>query len=112
MKASLTTKDLDSREAVQDEFDDHLPKLQRMLKRYSPDLVQLHGAFEKHARKQEFSFALNLSLPTGTLHCVGEGSEVRSAVKQAFAELNAQLKKHQELLRKDFQRKRKLLARP
>jgi ribosomal subunit interface protein len=112
MKVSVTTKDIDSRDAVQEEFERHLPKLQRMLKRYSPDLVQLHGAFEKHSRKEEFSFALNLSLPTGTLHCVGEGSEVRSSVKQAFAELNSQLKKHQELLRKDFHGKRKRLARP
>lgn len=106
MKIAVTSKHLDSRDEVQKEFDRHIPKLQRMLKRYAPDLVQLHGAFEKQSRKQEFIFALNLSLPTGTLHSVGEGSEVRTTVKQAFAELDAQLKKHQELLRKDYHRKR------
>jgi ribosome-associated translation inhibitor RaiA len=107
MKISVTNKHLESRELVQKEFDRHIAKLQRMLKRYAPDLVQLHGAFEKHPRKEEFTMALNLSLPTGTLHSVGEGFEVRSTVKQAFVELDTQLKKRQELLRKDYHRKGK-----
>jgi ribosome-associated translation inhibitor RaiA len=69
--------------------------------------VQLHAGIEKHARKESYTFTLNLSLPTGTLHATGEGSDVLASVKTAFAEVCAQCKKHQALLRKDYEWKRK-----
>ena len=31
-------------------------KLEKLLKRYAPDLVQLHGDIEKHPRKESYSF--------------------------------------------------------
>ena len=84
-------------------------KLQRLLKRYSPDLVRLHGdEIEKHPRKGSLSLlGEDLSLPTGILHATGEGAEVRTSVKTAFAEIEAQIKKHMALLRKDYEWKRK-----
>ncbi len=85
----------------------HIAKLEKLLKRYSPDLVQLHGAFEKHPRKTEYSFSLNLTLPTGTLHATGQGRDVRISAKMAFTELEVQVKKHQSKLRKDYEWKRK-----
>ena len=48
-------------------------KLEKLLKRYSPDLVKLHGDIEKHPRKESYTFTVNLSLPTGTLHATGRG---------------------------------------
>jgi ribosomal subunit interface protein len=107
MKLSLHSKDVEFREGVETEVARHLPKLARWLKSYAPDLVQLHGSFEKHPRKTEYTFALNLSLPTGTLHVTGVGSDTRQSVKQCFAELEQQIKKHQARLRKDYQWKRK-----
>ncbi len=85
----------------------HIAKLEKLLKRYTPDLVQLHGAFEKHPRKTEYNFSLNLTLPTGTLHATGQGPDVRISAKMAFAELEVQVKKHQSKLRKDYEWKRK-----
>ena len=41
------------------------------------------------------------------MHATGEGAEVRSSVKMAFAEIEAQIKKHMALLRKDYEWKRK-----
>lgn len=107
MKTSISFKNVELREPVEVEVERYLNKLNRLLKSYSPDLVQLHASIEKHSRKTEFTFSLNLSLPTGTLHATGVGAEVRSSVKQAFAELEAQIKKHQSRLRKDYQWKRK-----
>src|ERR1700681_636713 len=95
------------REPIETETQRHVLKLQRLLKRYAPDLVQLHGDVEKHPRKEAYLFSLNLSLPTGTLHATGEGAEVRTSVKMAFAEIEAQIKKHMALLRKDYEWKRK-----
>jgi ribosome-associated translation inhibitor RaiA len=107
MKISFTYKHVELREPVETETSWHLNKLGRLLGSYSPDLVQIHGSLEKHPRKAEYIFSLNLSLPTGTLHATGVGPDVKQSVKQAFAELEGQVKKHQSKLRKDYQWKRK-----
>ena len=107
MKISISYKHVDFREPVEAEAARHLKKLGRLLKSYEPDLVQLHGGFEQHPRKLEYTFSLNLALPTGTLHATGVGPDVRLSVKKAFAELEAQVKKHQSKLRKDYEWKRK-----
>lgn len=92
---------------IEHDFAHHVEKLNRLLKRYSPDLVQLHSCLEKTPRKTEFGFSLNLSLPTGTLHATGVGADVRASAKAAFAEIEVQVKKHQQKLRKDYSWKRK-----
>lgn len=107
MKISISCRHVESRTAVETESSRHLNKLTKLLKSYAPDLVQFHGGFEKHPRKVEFSYSLNLSLPTGTLHATGAGPDVRQSVKKAFTELEMQLKKHQSLLRRDYKWKRK-----
>lgn len=107
MNVALNYKNVDSREPVEAGVSRHLTKLGKLLKSYSPDLVQLHGTFEKHPRKVEYMCSLNLSLPTGTLHATGDGPDVRASVKQGFADLERQVKKHMAKLRKDYQWKRK-----
>jgi ribosomal subunit interface protein len=107
MKISISYKHVESHTTVETEVDRHVFKLERLLKTYSPDLVQLHGTFAKNAHKEEQSCTLNLSLPTGTLHATGTDSHVRVSCKRAFSELEAQLKKHQSRLRKDYEWKRK-----
>ena len=79
----------------------------RLLKSYEPDLPQLHATFSKNGRAEEFACALTLSLPTGTLHATGTAARALTSCKHAFSELEAQLKKHQSRLRKDYEWKRK-----
>jgi ribosome-associated translation inhibitor RaiA len=107
MKLLISHKLPEWRETIDDETKRHVMKLEKLLKSYVPDLVQLHGTIEKRARKEEYLFSLNLSLPTGTLHATGEASDVRACVKAAFAEIETQVKKHMALLRKDYEWKRK-----
>lgn len=107
MKISVTYKNVASDELLDKEFERHRAKLERLLKSYAPDLVQLHGAFQQHPRRQEFQLALTLTLPTGKLHTIGDGADTRGCVKNAFDELSGQLKKHQSRLRKDYEWKRK-----
>jgi ribosome-associated translation inhibitor RaiA len=95
------------RESIAQEFDRHIDKLNRLLERYTPDLVQLHASLEKVPRKPKYSFSVNLTLPTGTLHATGVGSDARGGAKAAFAEIEVQVKKHQQKLRKDYLWKRK-----
>ncbi len=107
MKISISYKHVKPHEFVEAETARRLGKLGALLKSYSPDLVQLHGSIEKHPRKEEYNFSLNLSLPTGTLHALGIGPDIRQSIKKAFAEIQSQVKKHQARLRKDYQWKRK-----
>src|SRR5271163_1771553 len=95
------------REEIEKEARHHVEKLNRLLKRYAPDLVVLHGSLEKTPRKTEFNFSLNLNLPTGTLHATGVGADALGSAKAAFAELEVQVTKHQAKLRKDYVWKRK-----
>jgi ribosomal subunit interface protein len=107
MKITYSHIEPEFRQAIEVESQRHTAKLNRLLKRYSPDLIVLHGTLEKTPRKTEYTFSLNLTLPTGTLHASAAGAEVRSSAKAAFAELESQVKKHQEKLRKDYVWKRK-----
>jgi ribosomal subunit interface protein len=107
MKITYSNIEPDVRRFVEDESAHFIEKLNRLLKRYAPDLVLLHGSMEKTPHKIEFSYSVNLTLPTGTLHATGVGADVRKSVKAAFAEIESQVKKHQAKLRKDYIWKRK-----
>jgi ribosome-associated translation inhibitor RaiA len=107
MKISYSNVHAGLRKEIEDESQHHIEKLNRLLKKYSPDLISLHGCLEKNPRKSEFELSLNLALPTGTLHSTGAGTDPRSSVKIAFAEIEVQVKKHQQKLRKDYVWKRK-----
>lgn len=107
MKVTIRNAQEEWRETLEKETQRQSAKLDKLLKRYAPDLVQLHGDIEKHARRESYLFTLNLTLPTGTLHATGEGADVLASVKMAFAEISTQCKKHQALLRKDYEWKRK-----
>jgi ribosome-associated translation inhibitor RaiA len=107
MKVTIRHAHEEWREPVEKETHRQRIKLDKLLKRYAPDLVQLHADIEKRARKESYVFSVNLSLPTGVLHATGEGADVLACVKAAFAELCAQVKKHQALVRKDYEWKRK-----
>ncbi|HVA94432.1 MAG TPA: hypothetical protein VNI36_05955 [Candidatus Dormibacteraeota bacterium] len=107
MKVSMRYGNDEWHESIEKETQLHVVKIEKLLKRYEPDLVQLHGTMEKHPRKENYLFSLNLSLPTGVLHATGEGIDVRKSVKVTFAEIEKQIKKHMALLRKDYEWKRK-----
>lgn len=107
MNILVNYKHVNLRKPVEIEVGRHIGKLGRLLKSYSPDLVQLRGAFDRHPRTQDYKFAMHLSLPTGTLNATGEGATVRLSVKHAFVEIEKLVKKHQSKLRKDYEWKKK-----
>jgi ribosome-associated translation inhibitor RaiA len=107
MKMSISYKHVQAHQPVEAEVAHRIAKLNRLLKSYEPDLVQLHGTFTQNPHKEEHSFSVNLALPTGSLHATGTAENPRGSCKQAFTELECQLKKHQSILRKDHQWKRK-----
>jgi len=111
MNVSISYKHVDTQQAVALEVMRRLDKLGRLLKRYQPDLIQVKGVFSRNQRTDENSLALTISLPTGTLHAIGNGKNVLAGCKRAFSDIESQVKKHQSLLRRDYEWKRKRPAR-
>jgi ribosomal subunit interface protein len=107
MKITYSHMGTHYRKEVERDLAHCVEKLEKLLKKYDPDLVHLHTSIETIERTAQFSFALSLALPNGTLHSVSTASDLRSSAKGAFAELEKQVKKHQQLLRKDYEWKRK-----
>jgi len=108
MNVSISYKHVSAQQPVAAEMVRRLDKLGRLLKSYQPDLVQVHGVFSRNLRTEEQSLSLTVSLPTGSLHATGGGKNTLAACKQAFSEIEEQVKKHQALLRHehDWERKR------
>jgi ribosome-associated translation inhibitor RaiA len=107
MNVSISYKHVEAQQVVAAEVMRRLDKLGKLLKSYEPDLVQIKGVFSKNNRTEEQSLALTLSLPTGTLRATGNGKNVLAGCKNAFSDIEAQIKKHQSLLRRDYEWKRK-----
>lgn len=107
MKLSIRYRHVESHKTVEKEIEHCTAKLKRLLKAYAPDLVQLHGVLSKTPPPDEYSCSLTLTLPTGKLHATGAGANTLGGCKQAFSELQTQVKKHQSRLRKDYEWKRK-----
>jgi len=107
MKITISYRHVESPQAIESALDRHISKIGKLLKSYQPDLVQLHGGYEKQPHRSEYIFSANLSLPTGTLHANGEGPDAVMSARKAFVDLEKQIKKHQARLRKDYEWKRK-----
>jgi ribosomal subunit interface protein len=107
MNVSISYRHVDAQQAVETEVSRRLDKLSRLLKSYQPDLVQVKGVFSVNQRTEEPSLALTISLPTGTLHATGNGKNVLAGCKKAFSEIEMQVKKHQSLLRREHEWKRR-----
>src|SRR5512135_2274656 len=60
MKLTIRNVREEWREPVENETHRQAAKLDKLLKRYAPDLVQLHADIEKHPRKNNYKFSVNL----------------------------------------------------
>jgi ribosomal subunit interface protein len=107
MNVSISYKHVEAQQPVASEVMRRLDKLNRLLRTYQPDMVQLKGVFTRNQRTDEQSCALTLSLPSGTLHATGNGKNVLAGCKKAFSEIETQVKKHQSRLRREHEWKSK-----
>ena len=107
MKLSIVFKNVERHNPAEKELKHCSAKLDRLLKNFDPDLVQLHCVFSVLPRTKKFCLALKLTIPTGVLHASDEGEHLPAACKSAFADLSVQLKKHLAHLRKHYEWKRR-----
>jgi ribosome-associated translation inhibitor RaiA len=104
---TMTYKNVELHEPMETGAAPHVAKLEKLLRSYSQDAVKLHGVLMKSVKKEEYLLKLTLTIPTGKLHCVGDGAHIRNSLKTAFTELESQIKKHKQHLRHDHEWKRK-----
>ena len=79
----------------------HVEKLQKLLIRFSPDLVHLRGILEFNLPHHEAVCSLNLWLPTARIHARENGASVLAVVQACFSELLEQVKRHKRVLRRE-----------
>ena len=91
---------------VEREFQNQIQKLERRLQAFNPDLVHFHAIVDQQ-NGQGPSTSLNLRLPSGQLAVQNSGDTLVTAIKTAFADLLSQLKRHMDMLRGDWSRKRR-----
>ncbi len=94
---------------LEKEFQHHIEKLKKRLQVFRPELVHLHGIVEQNSGREGVAVSLNLRLPSGQMAAQEAGPNAVTAIKAAFSDVVAQLKKHKELLRN--QQKRRVLRR-
>jgi ribosomal subunit interface protein len=107
MKLSISYRNIEFVKPVELAVNRHIAKIDKLLTTFPPDLVQLRVHFDKHLRRTEFSCSVTLSLPTATLHATADGNDPAVSARDAFMELEMQIKKHKSLLRKESQWKRR-----
>lgn len=112
MNVSVQYRCDDFRPQIERDIARYSAKLERWLGRYDSDLLTLHGCYDKHARKRTYTVVLNMRVPGATLHVSAGNAEARFALRRAFDELKTQVSKHQRLLRRDYEWKRKRLRNP
>lgn len=91
---------------VEREFKHQLEKLARRLQVFRPELVHFHAILELQ-NGHSARASLNLRLPSGQMAAQKSGDTVLAAIKNAFTDLLSQLNKHKELLRGNWNWKRR-----
>jgi len=89
---------------VERELQHQTQKLERRLRVFKPDLINLHAVVEQE-NSRKATASLNLRLPSGQVAANRSGENPLAAVKAAFADLISQVTKHKELLRGHWTRK-------
>lgn len=106
MKSSFTVNHLDDSPVFRQYFEQKAAKIGKYLKRFSDDLVYVHGVLDKNPHKNdEFFASVSLFLPTTTLHCRETGGDYSSAMNAAFLDISRQIEKHKAKLTREKRRK-------
>ncbi len=94
MKTQVRYRQVQNRTGVERELGRQIAKLDRRLKKFAPDLVDLHVSVEHEGKPATpFNASVTLSLPPGRLHADEDAPDPVGALKEAFGEVNRELNK-------------------
>ena len=112
MKVHVRNRGVGEKDKVKKEVNRQTVKLNRQLRKFDPDLVDLHVNVSR--RKQPtlpFSASVTLALPPGQLHAKAEAARPITALKKSFGELLRELKRYKARLRGDNHLRRARITR-
>ncbi len=107
MNIHFSYKNCEQTPDVEKIIERHMERLRKLLRHYSPDLVHLHACLQFHSPKEGFRASLNLRLPTGQIHASDGNRTCAAGLRAAFDELERQLQKHKEQVRREETWKRR-----
>jgi ribosomal subunit interface protein len=91
LKWSLVGKNMRPRTQLRSKLQEKISKLETHLEHFPEDATRLQVSLAKHARKEWFTAALNLHLPSNTLHAEKSGADPIPALDQAVKALLREL---------------------
>lgn len=107
MKTHISFRDVTERQPLRTELARQAAKFDRQLKKFDPDLLDLHVSLERRTRRGDQCIAsVTLHLPMGQLHASEEAAHSVVALKHACAQLIRELKRFKARLRGDHKRRR------
>ena len=100
MKVHVRNRGVAEKEKVQKEVGRQTAKLDRQLRKFDADLVDLHINVTRRKRPTlPFAATTTLTLPPKQLHAKAEAARPVTALKKSFAELLRELKTYKAKLR-------------
>ena len=113
MKTQVRYRGISDKDGIEHELRRQTSKLERHLKKFSPDLVDLHVGLERRVLPtRPYLASVTLHLPPGQLHASESGPAAVPALKSAFAELWREVKKLKAKLQRKTERRRASPRRP
>jgi len=97
---NVVTKNLHGHELLRKKLNEKIAKLEKHLKHFPPDTVHLHITLERHPKKEEYTAALTLRVPSNILQSTKSADDVIKAFDDAVKALLREL----EALKADLRR--------
>jgi ribosomal subunit interface protein len=97
---NIVTRNLHGHEPLRKKLNEKIAKLEKHLKHFPPDTVHLHITLERHPRKEEYTAALMLRVPSNILQSTKSADDVIKAFDDAVKALLREL----EALKADLRR--------
>ncbi|RMG54280.1 MAG: sigma-70 family RNA polymerase sigma factor [Acidobacteria bacterium] len=106
MRHDITFKNFETHDRLNTLIERLIAGLERQTSSFRQEAVFLHGIVEKNPTRELYRISLVLNLPGRTLVAQDERHDAEAVIREAFIELERQLKKYKELLRNEHLWKR------
>lgn len=113
IKTMVTTKHCQLTDRDRELLNHHVERLEQELEHFDPDLVHLALDIERHARREEYTGRIRLSIMGTVLPARRNVAPTLPALlKLAFDDLHEQLHRFKSRLRRDYQHERRRTSLP
>jgi ribosomal subunit interface protein len=106
MKHNIEYKNFEATDGLRSLIDRLIAKLEKRAKNFSPDVVFLRTMIEENQTRSLHHVSLTLDVPGKTLATKEERYDLEATLKDAFAEIERQLKEYKSRLRREHLWKR------